>query len=1091
MKQWARLALCLLATAFTAHAVDTVILEKDFSTYSDGDINGVDGWVAATNGFTVVGGELQLPLTMSSRVMNAGSGTSLAAGERIRITLDYRLSVGPTRKHGHFFGFGVQTNATAPVVGGIGSADMVDAYVFNFALEPSFRYSGQITFMPDRAQWNLYTGTLLADPDCGFNPYGYYTNVVPYDSAAYIDSDSDVLRTVYTITKTQSSNLFYVTMLTTNATTGASVTASASNVSRAGAWSSPSLWFTLNNVKEDGYTNHIQYVKMEKLDPVVAAPTGVSALALDGEVQLAWNLMPGATYDVYRSTTSGVYGAPLVTDLTTESYLDTPVSNGTTYYYVVVAKYSNGDSGFSDEASGTPQTIYVDQLVYSTDFSGIALGDLAADADWAQISGSSNHAFEVISNGASNVADTAVVESYFTNTVGNAVYLEKLFRNNQDDAVEGYIDVVVSVTANGAADSDHTNQGVLGFGLTSSTSESLLTSKAAMALLHVTVRNENNIAILFGQDGNDDSGNRLAYLSWSELNWNPKPIMATTNLNVGSSALPRDLETDPIRISWKIRKTREAGKFQAWASMSNLLTAAHNDGSPVEIASATVSGKTAAYDTPASLFAMGHYYKSNLAGRYSTLHATVSEVSLSHTSGNEPVVKAPTVTSVLAGDREVTVSWSPVLDAEGYTLTLQTTNGETYVVADNITATTKTDSPRWNDIPNTYTLTANFGEDLSPNTASTNFVASPVGLVPAYHLNQQFGGTARTTTVAIATSGATMMYRNAMTTPFFQNGVDGYTGPTIYGMQQVWDNELGTKSAYDLCKLEIVNNYAGWHLNSSDPSSGWQTGPYGAFLGFITAPDMGYSTFDATATTLYIKARWQGWSIGNAGSVDNACRIAIRNGTTWYVSNEKYSNGGNGADLRTVTVADVANSLWRPLTVNPTAEMTFGAAVAGSTLSLTDVNAIGWFHNKQWGSAMYELDVKVQGALPSYDYWVGKQGAAFTNSAPTLDPDNDGVINQWEYAFGGNPLSANTADLPSIVIDPDAPDFVTCIYKKQRDPVSGITYGLKSTDDLLYGSWGNAGTTSEGVIDYYWKAVTNKVSSSIAAEFFKVEVSGP
>jgi subtilisin family serine protease len=90
-----------------------------------------------------------------------------------------------------------------------------------------------------------------------------------------------------------------------------------------------------------------------------AAPTGLVATGGNGSVSLDWNdnTEPDlAGYRVYRSTTSGSGYVEISTGLVIASaYLDTSVSNGTTYYYVVRAADTSGNlSGNSNEASGTP-----------------------------------------------------------------------------------------------------------------------------------------------------------------------------------------------------------------------------------------------------------------------------------------------------------------------------------------------------------------------------------------------------------------------------------------------------------------------------------------------------------------------------------------------------------------------------------------------------------------------------------------------------------------------------------------------------------------------------------------------------------------
>ena len=89
-----------------------------------------------------------------------------------------------------------------------------------------------------------------------------------------------------------------------------------------------------------------------------AAPTGLSAASFSGQVTLSWSPSSGATsYTVLRSTTSGSSYISIAKGLTSTSYADRAVTNGTTYYYVVQAVNAAGTSGNSSQASATPSVL--------------------------------------------------------------------------------------------------------------------------------------------------------------------------------------------------------------------------------------------------------------------------------------------------------------------------------------------------------------------------------------------------------------------------------------------------------------------------------------------------------------------------------------------------------------------------------------------------------------------------------------------------------------------------------------------------------------------------------------------------------------
>jgi hypothetical protein len=87
-----------------------------------------------------------------------------------------------------------------------------------------------------------------------------------------------------------------------------------------------------------------------------SVPTGLSALECNQRVTLSWTASTNTTsYNILRSTTSG--GEQVIqSGITSTTYSDTTVTNGTTYYYEVQAVNGSQTSNPSTEISITPQS---------------------------------------------------------------------------------------------------------------------------------------------------------------------------------------------------------------------------------------------------------------------------------------------------------------------------------------------------------------------------------------------------------------------------------------------------------------------------------------------------------------------------------------------------------------------------------------------------------------------------------------------------------------------------------------------------------------------------------------------------------------
>lgn len=115
-------------------------------------------------------------------------------------------------------------------------------------------------------------------------------------------------------------------------------------------------------VTQDGYLIRFDAIDIDETGELLPynpsptpVPTNLTATAGEAKVTLNWNAVTDVTgYDVKRSTTVGGPYTTIASNVSGASYIDSSVTNGTTYYYVVTAINTNGESANSNEASATP-----------------------------------------------------------------------------------------------------------------------------------------------------------------------------------------------------------------------------------------------------------------------------------------------------------------------------------------------------------------------------------------------------------------------------------------------------------------------------------------------------------------------------------------------------------------------------------------------------------------------------------------------------------------------------------------------------------------------------------------------------------------
>jgi len=145
------------------------------------------------------------------------------------------------------------------------------------------------------------------------------------------------------------------------ATTGAEVT----NFSNTGLLPGTTYYYRVDAFSNYTNSDYSAIASATTLSGPPPAPTGLTATPGNAQVLLSWNPAIGAIgYVLERSLTNdGPYSA--VANLTATSYLDTNLTNGTTYFYVVAATNSFGPGSNSIVASATPSILANAALVWT------------------------------------------------------------------------------------------------------------------------------------------------------------------------------------------------------------------------------------------------------------------------------------------------------------------------------------------------------------------------------------------------------------------------------------------------------------------------------------------------------------------------------------------------------------------------------------------------------------------------------------------------------------------------------------------------------------------------------------------------------
>ena len=174
-------------------------------------------------------------------------------------------------------------------------------------------------------------------------------------------------------------------------------------------------YFVVSALNYNGETANSSEVSATPVAVPPGAPTGLTAMAAHGLVQLNWTAPVGGVgannYNVKRGTTSGGSYAT-ITNVTTTSFADTAgLVDGTTYYYVVSGLNFDGEGPNSSEVGATP-----------TAAPPAAPTGLTATGEYTQVKLNWTASFGATSYNVKSATTSGGPYTTFTNTTATTVY---------------------------------------------------------------------------------------------------------------------------------------------------------------------------------------------------------------------------------------------------------------------------------------------------------------------------------------------------------------------------------------------------------------------------------------------------------------------------------------------------------------------------------------------------------------------------------------------------------------------------------------------------------------------------------------------
>jgi len=529
-----------------------------------------------------------------------------------------------------------------------------------------------------------------------------------------------------------------------------------------------------------------------------AAPTNLTARGGNGQALLSWTASSGASsYNVYAGTTpGGESSTPIATNVSSTTYTAIGLTNGTSYYFTVVAVNAGGVSSASNEATAIPAAAGVGGnvlLAYEpfgeatgTLTGATGGGDFGWGAAWVEQTGST------------------VVPGYDIAFATPLSYSGLL--TTPDYGVGGYgyqtAGRELDVSANGAF-SSYLSNGLIGAPGSTVWLSFLLRKDTNTSEINAIYLNTDNVAWYssapnnlgigyFGTSSNDSNGNPY----WS-LQFNGTTLQSTAPVVVGQ----------PTLLVVGVTFGATAGDDQVSLYVD-----------PTSLGGSAPATPTLQYAPTGNIAFQGIAYY----GGDTTNQSSIGDIRLGSSyaavtpapSATAPA--APTGVTAIAGNGQVQLSWTASAGATSYQV-WDSTGGNYGEVGSAVTGTSTMISGLTNGTPYTFYVTAS---NSAGTSGPSNFVSATPLAVPSVPTGLTASGSNSQVTLSwTASSGAVSYSVYQGTTAGGESATPIVTGITA---TTVTISGLSNGTAY-FFKVAAVN--ASGNSGYSNEASATPTGP--------------------------------------------------------------------------------------------------------------------------------------------------------------------------------------------------------------------------------------------------------------------------